>query len=190
MNYLQKKKMAMMNSVASGGRLPSEYQEVEWIGTVGDGQEYIVLEQRHNFVQYDDFIIGVETTTTTADQGFCGVSGYAEAYFTNGKFTVWSRYSSSQSGIPIQPYTKYDIEWYTNTNSSSTSPLLLFAYSPNRYFFTGKIYYFQWLRDNQLLLDLVPCYRKSDNEIGMYDLVNDTFYTNASSGTFTKGNDV
>ena len=35
----------------------------------------------------------------------------------------------------------------------------------------------------------IPCYRKSDNEPGMYDLVNNVFYTNAGSGTFFKGNE-
>lgn len=36
----------------------------------------------------------------------------------------------------------------------------------------------------------VPCYRKSDSVIGMYDLVNNQFYTNAWSWTFTKWGDV
>ena len=41
------------------------------------------------------------------------------------------------------------------------------------------------------MVDLVPCYRKIDNVIGMYDIINETFYTNASSdGSFTKGGDV
>ena len=29
-----------------------------------------------------------------------------------------------------------------------------------------------------LVRDFIPCYRNSDNEIGLYDLVNDIFYTN------------
>ena len=33
--FLEKKKNAIMNTVQSGGRLPSEYQEVEYIGSVG-----------------------------------------------------------------------------------------------------------------------------------------------------------
>ena len=37
--------------------------------------------------------------------------------------------------------------------------------------------------------NFIPCYRKSDNEIGLYDTVNDIFYTNAGTGTFTKGSD-
>ena len=35
-----------------------------------------------------------------------------------------------------------------------------------------------------------PCYRKSDNVIGFYDVVNNEFLTNGGSGTFTKGSDV
>lgn len=49
----------------------------------------------------------------------------------------------------------------------------------------------------QLVMDLVPCYRKTDNVIGMYDLcgnicpLTDTaFFINSGSGAFTKGNDV
>ncbi len=38
--------------------------------------------------------------------------------------------------------------------------------------------------------DYVPVYRKSDNEIGLLDVVNNVFCTNDGSGAFTKGNDV
>ena len=40
------------------------------------------------------------------------------------------------------------------------------------------------------IYDLVPCYRKSDSVIWMYDIINDVFYTNEGSGTFTKWSDV
>ena len=36
----------------------------------------------------------------------------------------------------------------------------------------------------------VPCYRKSDGEIGMYELVSDTFFGNAGTGSLIKGDDV
>ena len=36
----------------------------------------------------------------------------------------------------------------------------------------------------------IPCYRISDNVIGLYDKVEGKFYTNAGTGTFTKGADV
>lgn len=40
------------------------------------------------------------------------------------------------------------------------------------------------------LREFVPCYRKSDSVAGLYDLVNDVFYTNSGSGTFVVGGDV
>lgn len=55
-----------------------------------------------------------------------------------------------------------------------------------------KIYYFD-VYDNstgEKSKQLVPCYRISDNEPGLYDLVNDTFYTNDGTGTFNVGDDV
>ena len=55
---------------------------------------------------------------------------------------------------------------------------------------TCKMYYAKFYYNDVLVRDLVPCYRKADNEIGMYDLVNGVFYTNAGTGTFTKGGDV
>ena len=45
-------------------------------------------------------------------------------------------------------------------------------------------------KTDTLICDLVPCYRKADGVIGMYDLVRRTFLTNVGSGTFTKGADV
>ena len=56
--------------------------------------------------------------------------------------------------------------------------------------FSGKIYYSKLYNNNILVFDGVPCYRKSDNEIGMYDLVSNTFYTNAGTGTFTAGAEI
>lgn len=41
-----------------------------------------------------------------------------------------------------------------------------------------------------LIRELIPCYRKEDGEIGMFDTINKVFYTNAGTGTFSKGNDV
>lgn len=37
---------------------------------------------------------------------------------------------------------------------------------------------------------LVPCYRNSDNKVGMYDLATNTFYTNSGTGDFIAGNEV
>lgn len=52
----------------------------------------------------------------------------------------------------------------------------------------GKIKSF--MLNDGALLNLVPCYRRSDSKPGMYDLVNNVFYTNAGTGEFLVGPDV
>lgn len=54
-----------------------------------------------------------------------------------------------------------------------------------------KLYYMK-IRDdsNNLVRNFVPCYRKSDNVIWLYDLVDNQFYTNSWTWTFTKWPDV
>ena len=41
-----------------------------------------------------------------------------------------------------------------------------------------------------IVRNLVPCYRKIDSTLGMYDVVNNVFYTRTGSGSFTKGLDI
>jgi len=84
----------------------------------------------------------------------------------------------------------------SDLTTQSSQPLVLFAYIDSTpkvaQFFTGRIMYLKlWDKDtNTMVRDLVPCYRKSDDEIGMYDRANGVFYTNAGTGTFTKGPNV
>lgn len=56
---------------------------------------------------------------------------------------------------------------------------------------TGKVFgpALAW-NDGRLVLCAVPCYRMADGVIGMYDTVNGVFYTNAGSGSFTRGNEI
>ncbi|MBR6572201.1 MAG: hypothetical protein IKK77_00580 [Clostridia bacterium] len=46
------------------------------------------------------------------------------------------------------------------------------------------------LDNGNLIRDYIPCYRKSDNVIGLYDLVENRFYTNQGTGIFVVGGDV
>lgn len=55
------------------------------------------------------------------------------------------------------------------------------------YYFIGNIYRQQAYQNNVLVGDFIPAIRNSDNVVGMYDTVSDTFFTNAGSGTFVAG---
>lgn len=57
-------------------------------------------------------------------------------------------------------------------------------------YFSKILIYGSKIYDNEILVrDFVPCYRKADNVAGLYDLVNNVFYTNAGSGVFAVGAD-
>ena len=76
-----------------------------------------------------------------------------------------------------------------STNITNTQ-ILLFAHTFN-YFLYAKVYYVKIWQNSALVRDFIPMRRNSDGELGMYDLVTNTFYPKTGgSGTFTAGNDV
>lgn len=86
---------------------------------------------------------------------------------------------------------------YTHATATFTSAHSLYLFA--RWISTGayrpatmKCYEFKIWDDGTLVRDFIPCYRKSDNKPGLYDIVNDVFYTNAatSGDDFTVGPDV
>ena len=54
----------------------------------------------------------------------------------------------------------------------------------------GRIGKVEFYISEELKRNFIPCYRKSDNVIGMYDLVEEKFYTNQGNGEFLKGRDI
>ena len=97
-----------------------------------------------------------------------------------------------------------NVSMVNNTNGSTrtntcvatemTSDLYLFAQNYNgslRYGGARQIHYFKYFdKEGNRICDLVPCYRKSDGVIGMYDIAAQKFFTNVGGGYFTKGADV
>lgn len=51
-------------------------------------------------------------------------------------------------------------------------------------------YYVTIYKGGTKVREYIPCYRKSDDVVGMYDLVSSTFFTSAGSGAFTAGPDI
>ena len=79
----------------------------------------------------------------------------------------------------------------TTTAPSGTLKLFVFQRSGSitKYYKTRMYSFKRW--DSWVLTqDLVPCYRKSDSVIWVYDLVNNQFFSNAWTWTFTKWADV
>ena len=76
---------------------------------------------------------------------------------------------------------------YSGTVYSEYSTCL-FRSSTNNYTpISARIFYFIICKNGQEVRHLIPVVRTTDDKPGMYDLVNDVFYTNAGTGEFTYG---
>ena len=71
----------------------------------------------------------------------------------------------------------YSLKLFGSTNSSGVNKP--FAYYPMR-IYNCKLY-----DDNKLVRHFIPTKRISDNALGLYDIVTNTFYTNKGTGSFT-----
>ena len=124
---------------------------------------------------------------------FSGISVYFEESTINQRFDLtatWSATgltinngSSTESvagetrGCVGYPICVFGLKKAANTQYTNT--------------FNGRIYYAKVYSDGSLIVDMVPCYRKSDNVIGMYNKVTGSFRTaSGSSAVFTAGPDV
>lgn len=96
----------------------------------------------------------------------------SDGLFINGLFIISLQYDNNEWINPL----------------GSTYKLLFFPHS-SRYFY-GKLFYCSFSIKDELIRNFIPCYRKADNEAGMYDLVSGEFYTNAGTGSFIVGPDV
>ena len=65
--------------------------------------------------------------------------------------------------------------------------IYVFAIKPGHNHKGMDLYSLKMYDDNVLIGNFIPCYRKSDNVIGLYDMVTNTFHTNSGSGNFTIG---
>lgn len=79
---------------------------------------------------------------------------------------------------------------FTSDARSGSTNYYLFGDNSNGSFIYGSkvdLYKFKIWVDKKLVRNFIPARRKSDSVIGLYDLVNKTFYTNSGSGSFEAG---
>ena len=74
----------------------------------------------------------------------------------------------------------------TNAEWQDKNELLLFG-CPGGQDASAILYYCKIWEDDVLVRDFVPCYRKSDNAVGLLNKVENKFYENAGTVAFEKG---
>lgn len=190
--------------------LPSAYKQVEYIAATG-GQ---YINTGYSIKTNTRIVIDVECSNTgTWLYGTRTSGGSTDTFglYTHGASEFWAQVGgngtnnggtfagtvANRNTIDINGTTiklnGTSMKTYTNTLTAGSKPLFIFGMNNGGSIdgrnLNGKIYSFKIYENIYLVRDYVPCYRNSDNVIGLYDLVNNQFYTNAGTGTFTKGAD-
>lgn len=103
-----------------------------------------------------------------------GTSYIEKIYFedTLKSTSNWSSFSSSNNKIGIIGMGQGNNSWWTNSSRSAQS---------------GQWYYVKIYKNNQLMRNFIPVKQISDDEIGMYDKITNTFFSNVGTGTFIGG---
>ncbi|MBR4855518.1 MAG: hypothetical protein IKU94_02705 [Bacteroidaceae bacterium] len=128
--------------------------------------------------------------TLTRDSGL-GTASSGVPFVANHIYDVTNaRYNDATRDLTIDD-TNFTVSAQTTVNDDR--PFGVFKLSPfatTFHSFYGKFYGLQAYKNGTLIKDLVPCRRLSDSVVGVYDMVNNQFLTNAGTGAFTAGSDV
>lgn len=193
--------------------LPDEYQEVEWIQST-ERKQFILLP--YGFEETDTVTITASIDTEYTKDRF--IIAPATWNNNNNRFAMVGVFANvycigygnhTTNYTRLEPMTNNDGDMHTWTFANKifeitdlglsidvsditfggvTSNLKLFyGYNSN---INGKLSYYKHVKLNGEVYEFIPCYRKSDDEIGLYDIKNHVFYTNNGTGSFLKGKDV
>lgn len=196
--------------------LPPDYQRVDFLQAQGDravidtgvrgnndalGLDFCVNVDR--FISYRGFFTNYESETANcwrlseaaSDTSllYClntrtGTSSYTQITYIGKKTTV----KTDKTSVTIST----DTDTATGTPPTTIGTAndnTIYINSSRRYSQTRddviKWYYFKITDNGILIRNYVPCYRKSDNKAGFYDLVNHTFNPSIGSAEFVAGYD-
>lgn len=188
-------------------QLPTEYQEVEYIES--SGTQHIDTGFMPN--QDTRVVCDIDYTLTAATAWLFGARTSNEVKTYN-VLTYSSKYRSDYNNKTtdcishVNPTGRFvldknkNITYFDNvvgvsmTYAAFQCDYTLYLFANNEAGTAAKHGTFKLFSccvyDNGTLVrDFVPCYRKVDNVAGLYDLVNNVFYTNAGSGVFAVGAD-
>ena len=180
--------------------IPAEYTRLEYLESTGI--QYI---NPHLWIPKDGTAkMEMDAQMKHTSHGWTGANAYMQLNLTNSYYDIISS-GSSDTGVPIGNRDKIVLDWgnhiltlYVNGQklrtkdwsnfSSERSAFMMFhlgSYNGDA-IAQGKIYSLK-ITINGVVSNFIPAQRNSDGELGMYDTVSGTFFTNAGTGTFIAG---
>ena len=190
-------------NMVSGGnspRLPAGYTELAYLESTGTQRLDIGFSGNANFELTAQSSVVPSSNNLLLCSTNNGTAGTWIGSASNGK---WGVGNSSSNYINISVTTKAEIvvnfvngevsgtvngvSFSRTATATTNGQWSLFQTNGGRYPFSGKVWGLKGYQNNVLVAELVPAMRDSDSVVGMYDLVSNTFLTNAGSGTFSYG---
>ena len=190
--------------------LPTGYRQLEYLESTGtqyintgvnaDTNTEVEVVVKFTQIFNDNTIIGMDAGSYL-NKAFCleystPLRGIVTCFGQNAANEI------PQTGVVPTAYNKYEIKtskqgMYVNgtlypflvqhTSFSCPYPLFAFCYGRNGGVALGgkvRIHYLKIGNSGTLQRDFLPALRISDNKPGLYDLVNNQFFTNAGTGEF------
>lgn len=116
-------------------------------------------------------------------------ANYDQSIDTNNKVSIFKLNENAVSLTVDGVENTWNI---TNSTYGATKRLFLFNCNNNNsiepiWKFIGRVYYFKIYHNGVLVRDYIPMYRKSTKEYGLWDRVNEEFYTSPNGVKFTGG---
>ena len=197
--------------------LPIDYQEVEYIestgkqsldtGVIGNYTDNLTIKAKLQLLKTKGSENAIMGNKNSSNQGttmfFSQNSSNLRTWCGSG--TTWNI-----ADLTVNEDTEIEISFtvpsgrnaiinntsYTSTRAnnvtSNDTTFAIFNDKPSTVLSPSflRVYYYEIYIDNVKKCQLIPCYRKSDNVIGMYDLVTNTFKTHIGTENFIKGKNV
>lgn len=198
--------------------LPLGYTELEYISSTSSGQQYIDLNIKLYETLGTDYDIAIKAKAKALGSGmsqsflfgcqedvspypgtFLRLQGANSAYVT-GRYIGGTNKDNNVAAkntlfeLPVQTSPDKNVKNINNqnkTHSWGTSLFCAFSDSnntPNR-FMEADLYYFKLFVNDTLVRDLIPC-KDRNNVVGMYDVINNVFYTSPNGSAFVAGPEV
>lgn len=169
--------------------LPIGYIALEYIESTGT--QYIDTGLTVNKTDSYEMILIAHLTN---NDNWAGANGYLQFQAkigNNKKSKIDIKYINKIETIFVDDQQVSSTDWSTSYNGTNVKLGIFRLGDTNNTWYSqtgqsGKLYSCKILNNNNLIRNFIPC-KNISGILGLYDIVNNIFYTNAGTGTFTAG---
>lgn len=176
-----------------GPSLPDTYDELDYVIVPSSWTGFVVP----NWITETDDVVETDTApfseSLSGEHAFFATEGYVEGCYQDGNLTKWGNGCEDLIGTrSATANTRYTSR--IKINSSGTPRTISIGYYNSSIRFFGRIYTFTVYRSikdqsgtevgTNKIIDLIPAKRKSDDKVGLFDMVNQVFCVSTTGTDF------